>query len=122
MVPLTLRKIIMKTPEILEIVNGPNRKQLWLQTPKIDDWVASKSITQLPVQFQIGTKFSQKPFLIYLEEIMTMENSTNAIMFYGQTIDPISGDRMLVEGQYDYKELTGIAWVKSLEDAYSEKE
>ncbi len=111
----------MQEPQILDIVNGPGRKELWLQTPRIDDWVAAKDVTQLPVLFHIGDKYAQTPFSIYLEEIMTMENTENGIMFYGQTIDPITGERMWVEGQYDYRERTGIAWVKPLEAAYRDR-
>ena len=111
----------MAEPQILEIVNGPSRKELWLQTPKIDDWVASKDVTQLPVLFHIGDHKEQTPFYIYLDEISTMRNMESGVMFYGQTIDPISGERQWVEGQYDYNEKTGIAWVKPLETAYEDE-
>ncbi|MBU1241374.1 hypothetical protein KKF84_13235 [Myxococcota bacterium] len=101
----------MTKSQTLNIVDGPNKKQLWHQSPIIDDWVSTKSHTQVAVQFSIGTKFENEPFHIYLKLVKTIENDEDSVMFFGQTIDQETGATRYVEGQYNFIEKTGIAQV-----------
>lgn len=106
----------IKTQRVFKIFSGPERRFLWLQTPRIDDWTAPKEVTQLPIPFLIGdNELSKREFLVYLDEIKTMDNNTTGILFRGKTIDPINGQGYIIEGQYDYAEKTGLAEVTEYE-------
>jgi hypothetical protein len=117
---LGLGNKIMTEIKNLSIIDGPNKNQLWRQAPIIDDWVSSRSKTQMAVQFYIGSQFASEAFNIYLKMIKTIENDPNIVLFYGQTVDPITGNLQYVEGQYNLVLKTGIAEVHPPEDVYKD--
>ncbi len=110
----------MTEPQTLNIVDGPSKKQLWQQAPIIDNWVSSKSLTQVAVQFSIGTRFESTPVHIYIKLVKTIENDPDSVLFYGQTIDAESGASRYVEGQYNFVEKTGIAQLYESTDLYND--
>jgi hypothetical protein len=103
--------VIYDKDKVLEIFDGPDKRMLWTQTPKLDEWTAPKEVTLLPVTFLIGTKFDEPhTYYIYLEQISTMQGDT--IFFKGTTIDPVTSQSATVEGQFDYKAKTGLVEFK----------
>ncbi|MGM0596698.1 MAG: hypothetical protein ACQES9_06625 [Myxococcota bacterium] len=100
--------------ETAKILDGPEKKELWRQARQMDNWVAKKEITQLPVRFVMSVEHAQFECFIYLDKISTMTNSNSEVIFSGQMIDSISGDTLQVEGQYDFKQKSGQAWFEKI--------
>jgi hypothetical protein len=101
-----------KRDRIFRIFDGPDKKDLWMRTPRIDSFQSAKEITQLPVQFLCELEERRVRFHVYLDNIVRMENDENSVLFRGTALDNISGDSVVVEGQYDFVARTGFLEIK----------
>ncbi len=101
-----------KRDQLFRIYDGPDKKDLWMRTPRIDSFQAAKEITQLPVQFLCELGERKVRFTVYLDNITRMENDESAVLFRGTALDNITGDSVVVEGQYDFVARTGLLEIK----------
>ncbi len=101
-----------KKDRIFRIYDGPDKKDLWMRTPRIDSFQAAKEITQLPVQFLCEFESRKIRFDVYLDNIIRFENDENSVLFRGTALDNISGESVIVDGQYDFVARSGFLEIK----------
>ena len=101
-----------KQDRIFKVYDGPDRKDLWMRTPRIDSFQAAKEVTQLPVQFLCEFETRKVRFDVYLDNIIRIVNDENSVLFRGTALDNISGESVIVEGQYDFVARTGFLEIK----------
>ncbi len=109
---MSSRNLFGKRDVIFRIFDGPDKKDLWMRSPQIDGFRAVKEITQLPVLFLCEVELHKARFNVYLESLSRMENDENSVLFKGTSIDEISGESILVEGQYDFVNRTGFMEIR----------
>jgi len=101
-----------KRDALFRIFDGPDKKDLWMRTPRIDSFQASKEITQLPVLFLCEFENRKVRFSVYLDNIIRMENDENSVLFRGTALDNITAESVVVEGQYDFTARTGFLEIR----------
>jgi hypothetical protein len=101
-----------KRDTLFRIFDGPDKKDLWMRTPRIDSFQAAKEVTQLPVLFLCELEDRKVRFSVYLDNIIRIENDENSVLFRGTALDNISGESVVVEGQYDFTDRTGFLEIR----------
>mgnify|MGYP005847681153 CR=1 FL=1 len=109
---MSSKNLFGKRDIIFRIFDGPDKKDLWMRSPQIDGFRAVKEITQLPVLFLCEVGLQKAKFHVYLESLFRMENDENSVLFRGTSIDEITGESVLVEGQYDFSARSGFMEIK----------
>ncbi len=97
---------------MFRIYDGPDKKDLWMRTPRIDSFQAAKEITQLPVEFLVEVEARKARIPVYLDNISRIENDPDGVLFTGTCIEPVSGISVIVEGQYDFMKRTGFMEIR----------
>ena len=109
---MNVKDLFDKQGIIFRIFDGPDKKDLWMRTPRIDDFQSSKEITQLPVLFLVEHGEQKHRFHVYLDGITRMDNDPDSVIFRGTSIDPVSAESVIVQGQYNFVERKGMMEIR----------